>query len=276
MNPHLAPNASPYEMVASFWRNRNLLLQLTRRDVVGRYRGSLVGIAWSFFNPLLMLAVYTFVFSVIFKSRWGTSIEESRAGFAVTLFVGIIVHGLLAECINKAPGIILLNANYVKRVIFPLEVLPWVAMGSALFHAAISLLVLFVAQFLLGHGIPWTAVLIPLVLAPLVGVVMGFAWMLSATSVYVRDIAQMTGIFTAALMFLAPVFYPSSALPAAYRGWLYLNPLTFIIEQARAILIAGTLPDWSGLGLYSLAAIAFACMGFWWFQKTRKGFADVL
>lgn len=276
MNPHLAPNTSPYEMFASFWRNRNLLMQLTRRDVVGRYRGSLVGIAWSFFNPLLMLAVYTFVFSVIFKSRWGSSIDESRAGFAVALFVGIIVHGLLAECINRAPGIILSNANYVKRVIFPLEVLPWVAMGSALFHSVISLLVLFVVQLLLGHSIPWTAVLVPLVLAPLLGVVMGFAWMLSAMAVYVRDIAQVTGIFTTALMFLAPVFYPMSALPATYRGWLYLNPLTFIIEQARSILIAGTLPDWAGLGTYALCALGFAWLGFWWFQKARKGFADVM
>lgn len=276
MNPHLAPKASPHEMFASFWRNRSLLLQLTRRDVVGRYRGSLVGIAWSFFNPLLMLAVYTFVFSVIFKSRWGSSIDESRAGFAMMLFVGIIVHGLLAECVNKAPAIILSNANYVKRVIFPLEVLPWVALGSALFHAAISLLVLFVAQLILGHGIPWTALLIPLVLAPLLGVVMGLSWMLSATSVYVRDIAQVTGIFTAALMFLSPIFYPASALPAMFRNWLYVNPLTFIIEQARAILIEGRLPDWAGLGWYCLAAIAFAWLGFWWFQKTRKGFADVI
>lgn len=276
MNPHLAHKTGPYEMVASFWRNRSLLLQLTRRDVIGRYRGSLIGIAWSFFNPLLMLAVYTFVFSVVFKARWGASVGESRAGFAVTMFVGIVVHGLLAECINRAPGIILSNTNYVKRVIFPIEVLPWVALGSALFHAAISLFVLFVAQLLIAHRIPWTAILIPLVLAPLLGVVMGFAWILAATGVYVRDIAQVTGIFTTTLMFLSPVFYPASALPEAYRAWLYLNPLTFIIEQARETLIAGNLPDWTGLGLYSLAAVSFAWLGFWWFQKTRKGFADVI
>lgn len=276
MNPHLAHPESPMEMCRSFWRNRNLLLQLTRRDVVGRYRGSLVGIAWSFFNPLLMLAVYTFVFSVIFASKWETPVGESKVGFAIVLFVGIIVHGLLAECITKAPSAILSNASYVKRVIFPLEILPWVSVGSALFHASISLLVLFVAEIFVGHGVPITALLIPLVIAPLIGVAIGFGWLLSATSVYVRDIAQMTGIFTAALLFLAPVFYPLSAMPEPFRDWLYINPLTFIIEQARVVLIAGRLPDWHGLMLYALASTTFAWVAFWWFQRTRRGFADVI
>lgn len=276
MNPHLPDNTSPYEMFASFWRNRWLILQLVQRDIVGRYRGSLVGIAWSFFNPLLMLAVYTFVFSVVFESRWGAAIEDSRAGFAVMLFSGIIIHGLLAECINKAPSVILVNANYVKRVVFPLEILPWVAMGSALFHAAIGLLVLLAAELIIGHSIPWTFVLIPFVLAPLLGVVMGFAWILSATSVYLRDIAQLTGIFTTALLFMAPVLYPISALPEQYRSWLYLNPLTLIVEQARAVLVVGKIPDWGSLGIYMAFSVAFAWLGFWWFQKTRRGFADVI
>ncbi|MEP6906841.1 MAG: ABC transporter permease, partial [Pseudoxanthomonas sp.] len=264
------------ELLGSLWRNRNLTYQLTRRDVIGRYRGSVVGIAWSFFNPMLMLAVYTFVFSVIFKSRWSSTSGDSHIGFAIVLFVGMIVHGLLAECINKAPGIILSNANYVKRVIFPLEILPSVAVGTSLFHAAISVLVLFCAELLVGHGVPWTAVFIPVVLAPLLGVALGFSWFISATSVYVRDITQMTGIFTAALMFLAPVFYPITAIPEQYRRLLYLNPLTFIIEQSREVLINGRLPDWQGLVLYAIASATFAWMGFWWFQRTRRGFSDVI
>ena len=276
MNPHTAHSASILELFSSLWRNRRLIFQLTKRDVIGRYRGSVAGIAWSFLNPLLMLAVYTFVFSVIFKARWAVASEDSRVGFAIVLFVGIIIHGLLAECINKAPDLIMANANYVKRVVFPLEVLPWVALGSALFHTLISLLVLFSAQLLLGSPIPLTAVLILVVIMPLAVVAMGFAWLLAATSVFVRDIAQLTGIFTSVLMFLAPVFYPISALPEEYRAWLYLNPLTFIIEQARAVLIAGQSPDWSGMAIYSLASLAFAWFGFWWFQKVRKGFADVL
>lgn len=276
MNPHQRHRVGIGELFASLRRNRQLIAKLTRRDVISRYRGSLIGLAWSFFNPLLMLAIYTFVFSTVFKARWGTGGEESRADFAAILFVGVIIHGLLAECINKAPGLILGNVSYVKRVVFPLEVLPWVAMGSSLFHALVSFLVLLLAQLVLGHAIPWTAILFPVVVLPLVLVAMGFGWLLSATSVYVRDVGMVTGLFSTVLMFMAPVFYPLSALPPALRPWLQLNPLTFIIEQGRAVLIAGALPDWPGLLAYSALALGFAWLGFFWFQKTRVGFADVV
>jgi len=276
VNPHSRHPSSLLEMANSFRRNRQLLVQMTRRDVVGRYRGSLIGLAWSFFNPLLMLAIYTFVFLTIFKARWDVGDDSTRAGFAVILFVGVIVHGLLAECITKAPGLVLGNANYVKRVKFPLEILSWVTIGSALFHALVSSMVLLCVQLLLGHGIPLTAMLFPILLFPLVLVAAGFTWILSATSVYVRDIGMLTGLLATALMFLAPVFYPMSAIPSEYRWIAMLNPLTFIIEQGRAVLIAGQLPDWPGLLLYSAIATLFAWLGFWWFQRTRNGFADVI
>jgi lipopolysaccharide transport system permease protein len=276
MNPHLPARADPIEMVCSFWRNRQLILQLTKREVLGRYRGSLMGLAWSFFNPLLMLAVYTFVFSVVFRARWGTGEPTSRVQFALVLFVGVIVHGLLSEGINKAPGLILGNANYVKRVIFPLEILPWVVLGSAVFHALISIAILLLAQLLFAGGIPTTALWLPLVLLPLVPMMMGVAWLLAATGVFIRDIAQLTGIITMVLMFMAPVFYPISALPEQYRRWLYLNPITLIVEQARAVLFTGSQPDWVALALYMVVAISVAGAGFWWFQVTRKGFADVV
>ena len=263
-------------MVASLWRNRQLILQLTKREVLGRYRGSLMGLAWSFFNPLLMLAVYTFVFSVVFSARWGAGEPTSRIQFALVLFVGVIVHGLLAEGINKAPGLILGNASYVKRVIFPLEILPWVVLGSALFHAVISLVILLIAQLLFNGGLPTTSLWLPLVLLPLVPMTMGFAWLLAATGVFIRDVGQLTGIITTVMMFMAPVFYPISALPEQYRKWLYLNPITYIIEQARAVLFSGHQPDWVGLGIYTAVAIVVAGAGFWWFQMTRKGFADVV
>jgi lipopolysaccharide transport system permease protein len=276
MNPHQPARAGLGEMFHSLWRNRQLIVQMTRREVLGRYRGSLMGLAWSFFNPLLMLTVYTFVFSVVFKARWGTAGPTSRIQFALALFVGVIVHGLLAEGINKAPGLILGNASYVKKVVFPLEILPSIVVGSALFHAAISLAILLLAQLVFGNGIPLTALYLPLVLLPLVPVTMGFAWLLAATGVFIRDVAQITGIFTTVLMFMAPVFYQVTALPEPYRKWLYLNPLTFIIEQSRAVLFAGEMPNWIGLTLYSGIALLAAGIGFWWFQKTRKGFADVV
>lgn len=276
MNPHQARSAMPLAMFTSLWRNRLLIRQMTRRDVVGRYRGSVLGLAWSFFNPVLMLLVYTFVFSVVFKARWNVGGEESRADFAIILFVGMIVHGLFAECVNRAPGLILSNVNYVKKVVFPLEILPWVAMGSALFNGLVSTVVLLLAQLLINQTLPWTSVFFPLVLLPLVFAGMGFAWFLAALGVFVRDIGQVTSIFTTVLLFLSPIFYPVSALPEEYRGLLQFNPLTLIIEESRKVLIFGSLPDWPSLGVALLAGLAIAAAGFWWFQKTRKGFADVL
>jgi lipopolysaccharide transport system permease protein len=249
---------------------------MARREVIGRYRGSVMGIAWSFFHPVLMLLIYTFVFSVVFKARWGLGGEESRADFAIALFVGMIVHGLFAEVANRAPSLILGNVSYVKRVVFPLEVLPWIAVASALFHAGVSLAVLLLAQLILTHQVPWTVVLFPLVVAPLILTTLGLAWFLSATGVYVRDVGQTIGLLTTVLLFLAPVFYPVSALPEQYQKWLYLNPLTFVIEEGRKVLLSGQLPDWGGWLLYLLVSLCITWGGFWWFQKTRKGFADVV
>ncbi len=276
MNPHNQHPTSPAALFASLWRNRLLIRQMSKREVVGRYRGSVMGLAWSFFNPVLLLVVYTLVFSGVFKARWGVGGDESKIDFAIVLFVGMIVHGLFAECVNRAPSLILSNVNFVKKVVFPLEVLPWVATGSALFHTGVSLFVLLVAQLMLNQNLPWTCVLFPLILVPLIFVTMGVAWFLAATGVFVRDIAQTTGIATTVMMFLSPMFYPVSSLPKEYQGLLHLNPLTFIIEEARQVLIWGKMPDWSGLTIYFAVSLVIAWAGFWWFQKTRKGFADVL
>jgi lipopolysaccharide transport system permease protein len=223
-----------------------------------------------------MLAVYTFVFSVVFKARWGTSGDESKADFALILFVGLIVHGIFAECVNRAPSLILGNVNLVKKVVFPLELLPWVAMGSTLFHATVSVLV-WAAFFLVVKGhLPWTIVLLPVVLFPLMLVSLGVAWFLAATGVYVRDVAQTTGIVTTVMLFMSPIVYPASALPEHLRPLLNFNPLTFPVEQAREVMVWGQLPDLAGLGIYTVGAIVVAFLGLAWFQRTRNGFADVL
>lgn len=266
----------PREMAGSLWHNRSLITALVKREVVGRYRGSIMGIAWSFFNPLLMLVIYTFVFSVVFKARWGVGGEESKTDFAIILFVGMIVHGLFAECLNRAPSLILSNVSFVKKVIFPLEILPWVAFGSALFHTIISIVVLLLAQLVLRQAIPWTVVLFPFVLLPLVFFAMGFAWFLASLGVFMRDVGQITGMFTTVLLFVSPVFYPLSILPAQYQSWLQLNPLAFLIEEGRKVLIFGQLPDTGQWSLMMAVGALIAWAGFAWFQKTRKGFADVL
>ena len=275
MNAHQVPSPTPSAMFKSLWRNRLLIWQMTQRDIAARYRGSVIGLAWSFINPLLMLLVYTFVFSVVFKARWGVA-EESRTDFAILLFAGMIVFGLFAEMINRAPAQIVSNANYVKKVVFPLEILSWISLGSVLFHSLVSLAVLLLAQLLSNLSLPWTVILFPLVLLPLIFASLGGAWFLAAMGVYVRDIGQITTVFTTVLMFMSAVFYPISALPESYQAWLRLNPLVLIITESRKVLILGSLPDWSWLGISLLMGLTIAFAGFWWFQKTRKGFADVL
>ncbi len=276
MNPHVAPPTSPMALVQSFWQNGQLIFHMTKRDVLERYTGSVLGLAWSIFNPVLMLAVYTFVFSIVFKARWGIGGNESKIQFAVVLFAGLIMHSLFAEVLNRAPGLILSNVNYVKKVIFPLEILPSIVMGTALFHSLINLGVLLVAFFFANGFLHWTVVFAPLVILPLVIFTLGLAWLFASLGVFLRDVGQTISIITMVMLFLSPIFYPASALPEEFRPWLYANPLTFIIEQGRAVLIWGQLPDWSGLGIYMLVATVVAWGGYAWFQKTRKGFADVL
>lgn len=269
-------SASPREMVASFWRNRQLVRNLVQREVLGRYKGSMLGIFWSLATPIFMLAVYTFVFSVVFKARWGTGGSDSKTEFALVLFAGLMVFNLFSECIGKAPSLILANVNYVKKVVFPLEVLPWVSMGSALFQFAVSLGVWLIAYLALIGPPHWHVVLLPLALVPLVLFVMGLSWSLASLGVYLRDVGQIIGVVITVLMFLTPIFYPASALPAAYQPLMFLNPMTAPIEMARDLLYWGKMPDITILALYTAGAMGFAILGFAWFQKTRKGFADVL
>lgn len=276
MNPHASQPTALMALVRSLWRNRQLITQMIQREIAGRYKGSSLGLAWSFFNPVFMLTVYTFVFSAVFKSRWGVGDDESKTQFAVVLFVGMIVHGLFAEVLNRAPGLVLSNVNYVKKVVFPIEILPVIAMGAALFHSLISLGVLLAAFALFNGYLHWTAIFTPLVLLPLVICTLGLAWMLASLGVFLRDVGQTIGIITTVLMFLSPVFYPVNAVPERFRPFIMANPLTFIIEQAREVLIWGHWPNWLGLGIYTLAATVVAWAGYVWFQKTRKGFADVL
>lgn len=276
MNPHAAQPFSLHSLVQVLWHNRQLILQMSRREVVGRYKGSVMGLLWSFLNPVFMLTVYTFVFSVVFKARWGVDGNDSKTQFAVVLFVGMIVHGLFAEVANRAPSLILANVNYVKKVIFPLEILPVITMCAALFHGLVSLAVLLVAFFIFNHSLQWTVIFIPLVLLPLVILTLGCAWMLASLGVFIRDVGQTIGIVTTVMMFLSPVFFPVTSLPEVYRPLIMANPLTFIIEQAREVLIWGHLPNWIGLGIYAVVATVVAWVGYVWFQKTRKGFADVL
>ena len=248
---------------------------MIQRDVIGRYRGSVFGILWSFFNPVFMLAVYTFVFSVVFKARWNAG-SESKTEFALLLFAGLIVFNLFAECFSRAPTLIISNINYVKKVVFPLEVLPLVSFGSAFFHALVCVVV-WVLAYTIFFGAPHlTLLLLPVVLIPLFLFTLGVSWALASLGVYLRDSTQLIGLATTVLMFLSPIFYPVSAIPEAYRGFLLLNPLTPVIEAAREILFWGTVPNLYFFAGYIVVSAFIGWGGFACFQKTRKGFSDVL
>lgn len=275
MNPNAPYKYSVSEMVRSFMRNRSLIFRMTKREVTGRYRGSMLGILWSFLTPLIMLAVYTLVFSTVFQAKWGGG-EGSKTEFALVLFVGMIIHGILSETLINSPPLILRNVSYVKKVIYPLEILPWVVMGATIFHGLISVLVWLLFYISVYQSLHLSIILLPLVFIPLILFSMGISWVFASLGVYIRDIGQLSGVLSTLLLFLSPIFYPASLLPEPYQTIIYLNPLTFVIEQARDVLMWGNMPDWSGLCIAVGVSALVAWLGFAWFQKTRKGFADVL
>lgn len=277
INPHIAQPTSIKALTNSLWHNRQLIIQMTKREVIGRYKGSAMGLAWSFFNPVLMLIIYTIVFSEIFKSHWnGIDGNENKVQFAMVIFVGLIMLNLFSDVINRAPNLVTANVNLVKKVVFPIEILPVVTLGAALFHSLISLGVLLITFFIFNGFLHWTIVFIPLVLLPLALLILGLAWMLASLGVFLRDAGQTITIITTAMIFLSPIFYSLMTVPLKLQPFIMANPLTFIIEQSRDVLIWGHLPNWLSLSIYTFIAVFTCYVGYAWFQKTRKGFADVL
>lgn len=257
------------------WRHRELIIQLIKREVLERYRGSLFGLLWSFLHPLFMLLVYMFVFGVVFKIRWGVE-HGDQVQFGVVLFAGLIVHALFAECLVRAPNLVLSNAHFVKKVVFPLEILAVVLLGSALFHLLVGFLILLLFNGVAHAQMPWTIVFVPFILAPLVLLSLGLSWFLASLGVFLRDISQIVGILATVLLFLCPIFYPLSAVPEPLQAWMYLNPLTLIVEEMRNAVIFAKVPDWGALAGYYLIALVSMMAGHWWFNRTRRAFADVI
>ena len=264
------------QVLRQCWLQRQLFLKLLRRDFAERYRGSYLGLLWSLLLPLLSLLVFTFFFGVIFKMRWAGQGDGSLSDLALILFVGMALYNFLAECLSRAPGLILTHQNYVKNVVFPLEMLPAVMVASALLTLTATLLVILLLQATLGSGLSWTALLLPVMVLPLMLFVLGLSGFLASLGVYIRDIQQLIIPLVQLMMFLSPVFYPVAALPEAMRPWLQLNPLALVIEQTRGIILFGQAPDWIPYLLSLAAGVLTALLGAWWFARTRKGFADVL
>ncbi len=254
-----------------------LLVQLTLREISSRYRGSILGVFWSLLTPLFMLAVYALVFGSVLRARWeGASSDASMAEFAVILFAGLIVFQIFSDVVTRAAGLILANRNYVTKIVFPLEILVPVALGSALFQAAVSFVVLFLFMIFVFGSIPLSALLLPVPLIPFCLIILGLSWFLASLGTYLRDIGQILGTIVTAMMFLSPIFFPLSRLPEWIQPWVLLNPIALPVEQVRNVVIFNKGLDWQALGIYFFISLIIAYSGYWFFQKTKKGFADVL
>lgn len=265
------------EPFACLAKNYELTKQLTKRNVEEKFKGSILGSSWSLISPLLMLSVYTFFFSVVFKARWGGGgVSDSKAEFAIVLFCGLMIFNFFSECINKAPYLIIGNVNFVKKVVFPLEVLSWVNVFSGLINFLVSFGIWFIF-YLFVFGAPnGNFIFFPLILVPLLLFLLGGSWLLSSLSVYIRDITQLIPPITSVLLFMSPIFYALSSLPENYHIFFMLNPITPIVEEARSTLIYNNKLDLNTwLWAMSLSVVVFY-FGYFCFKKTKKGFADVL
>ncbi len=262
--------------LVSAYTHRSLIRRLVGRELATRYRGAALGQAWPLVSPLLMLAVFTLVFGAVFQSRWPNQADDGLLSFALVLFAGLLAHAFMSEMLSTAPGTILENPNYVKKVVFPLETLAWVRLGVAGLHAGVGYLLLLVVNALMGSGLHLAALALPVIMLPFALLLLGLHWWLSAIGVYLRDLGQLVSPALTALMFLSPVFYPRSQAPAPLDAWIAWNPLTIPIEQVRAALFAGQWPDPLQWGLYLAAALLVFASGLLVFQKLRKGFADVV
>ena len=262
--------------VSSLVGYRELLWRLTERSIASRYKGSVLGFGWSLMQPVVMLSVYTFVFSTIFKSRWAGMEDAGSLGYAINLFAGLIVFNLFADCVGPSPSLVVSNKNYVTKVIFPLELLGASVLASALFQALTSIIILILFEILAFHSVPFTLLLLPLVWLPLLCGCLALCWLLSSLGVYLRDLDQLVPLFLSIAMFLSAIFYPIDSLPENIQSLMYINPLAIVVEQTRLVAVAGMYPNLFYIVFGSLFGLVFCEISFKLFQRSRRGFADVL
>lgn len=262
-------------MIRTIIKNRYLLGQLTKKDIELKYKDSVLGMLWSVIVPILMIVIYTFVFSVVFRPQW-ISDTGSKFEFSLIMYCGLVAFNMLSDVMARSSGLIAANANYVKKVIFPLELLSVVITLTALFNSFISLIVLVIAKFILTHTVSVTLPLVVVVYIPLVIFTVGVSLMLSAMSVYLKDIASVISVVITVLMYVSPVFFSLESVPESYRIICEINPMTYMIENFRNVVLYGTMPNWLYLVISFVIAIVMAWLGGTIFRRAKEGFADVL
>jgi lipopolysaccharide transport system permease protein len=265
---------SPVALAMVFWSNRLLILRLAGRELSAKWRGTMLGIFWSLAAPLLTFGVYGFAFGVIFHGRW--SGDLSGGNYALILFSGVVTFSMFSETVNRAPGLVLENVSYVKKVIFPLEILPIVTLLVSMVNASFGFVILLVAEVVIQGYLPWTVLFVPFILLPYGMIILGLSWLLASLGVFIRDVKNLVTVVTSLLMFMTPVFYPLSSVPEKYRWVIASNPLTPTLDQMRDALFRGGIPNFTSYAISCGLALVFASVGYYWFMRTRKAFADVL
>lgn len=255
-------------------RNRELIRSMVVRDFVGRYRGSFIGLYWSIINPLVLMALYTIVFSVFLKVRFSTN--DRPIDFALYLLCAMLPWNAFAEGLTRSANVIRENANLVKRAVFPLEILPLNLALSALIHEVIGLVLLTALIGIINKRLYWTILMVPLLLGIQLLFAMGMNWVTASLCVFLRDIGQMIGLVLTVWMFLTPIFYPESIIPARLRIVLWLNPMARLVQYYRMVLLAGELPNPIDLAILAIGMALIFLIGYFWFSKTKKVFADVI
>jgi len=266
----------PWRIVRHLRGHGSLIQQLTKRDILARYRGSFLGAFWSLLRPLGMLTVYAVVFGFIFQSRLGQGANESKLDFTLALFCGLVLFDFLGESLSRAPMLVLANPNYVTKVVFPLEILSVSAVGAALIQMLISFIPL-LAALLAAHGtIPLTALYLPLVVLPLILLALGLSWFLSSLGVFIRDINAIVPVALTILMFASAIFYSLNRVPPQFQTLFLFNPIALVVHEARNILLWGISPSWGRLALLWVASFLVAVSGYAFFMRTKRAFADVM
>ncbi|WP_160280148.1 ABC transporter permease [Cellvibrio mixtus] len=267
----------PMLLFRSLWVHRSITILLASRELTTRFTGSLFGRLWLIISPLVLLAVYAFFFGEILQAKWSVgNAGDGLTSFALVIFSGLILHQFFADCISRAPELMLINPNYVKKIVFPLEILPVVTLLAAIVQLLISTLILIIVFGLVDHTVYWKWLFLPVVYIPFFITTLGIMWVLSALGVFLRDLRQLMQFMATVTLFLSPVFYPMDRLPESMQFLNFVNPLVVVIEQARIIIFEGKYPDWMLLAEYSVISFVIALVGFYCFQRSKPAFADVI